>query len=71
VGTLPYLTSTDDDSVIQYTSYRTKFDTSNTVFALDDLSLLKLVTFLNKFEGIDIEVKDLNFLDKYDNYNTI
>lgn len=58
-------------SVIQYTSYRSKFDTSNTVFALDDLSLLKLVTFLNKFEGIDIEVKDLNFLDKYDNYNTI
>lgn len=55
-------------SVIQYTSYHSKFDPSNTVFAFDDLSLLKITAFLNKFEGIDIKVNDLKFLDKYDNF---
>ena len=55
-------------SVIEYTSYHSKFDPFNTVFAFDDNSLLQIVNFLNKFEGIDIKVSDLKFLDKYDNY---
>jgi hypothetical protein len=55
-------------SVIEYTSYHSKFDPSNTVFAFDDDSLLSITKFLNHFEGIDIKVSDLNFLDKYDNY---
>lgn len=55
-------------TVDEYTSYHSKFDTSNTVFALDDESLSSFVNFLNKFDGIHVDRKDFNFLDKYDNY---
>ena len=50
-------------SVYQYTSYHSKNDPSNSVFALDEESLQKLMKFLNHFDGIQIERKDLNFLD--------
>jgi viroplasmin and RNaseH domain-containing protein len=56
-------------SVIQYTSWKSKTDTSNTVFALEDKSLKAFVDFLNKFVGFDLRVDDFKFLDKYDNYN--
>jgi hypothetical protein len=46
-----------------YTSYYSKTDPSNTVFAFDELSLQKLVKFFNKFDSMHIERKDLNFLD--------
>ena len=55
-------------NVIEYTSYHSKFDPSNTVFALEDDSLDDFIEFLNKFEGIQISRKDTKFLDKYDNY---
>lgn len=55
--------------VIEYTSYHSKFDTSNTVFGLVDDSLEKIINFLNKFSGVRLEREDFNFLDQYDNYN--
>ncbi len=54
--------------VIQHTTYHSKFDPSNTVFALQDESLNKFINFLNKFPGIKINRYDLRFLDKKDNY---
>lgn len=50
-------------SVIEYTSYHSKFDPSNTVFAFTEDSINDLIKFFNKFEGISVERKDLNFLD--------
>ena len=55
-------------SVIEYTSWGSKTDPSNTVFALEDESLKEFVDFLNKFTGFYLEVSDFKFLDKYDNY---
>ena len=54
--------------VIQYTSYHSKFDPSNTVFALVDESLQSFINFLNKFEGMNLKISDFKFLDQYDNY---
>jgi hypothetical protein len=47
----------------QYTSYHSKNDPSNTVFAFNEESLQKLLTFFNSFDSIHLERKDLNFLD--------
>ena len=55
--------------VIEYTSWRSKTDPSNTVFALQDESLKEFVNFLNLFKGFNLDVSDFKFLDKYDNYN--
>lgn len=55
--------------VIQHTTYHSKFDPSNTDFALENQSLQEFVDFLNKFEGMKLTVNDFKFLDKYDNYN--
>lgn len=55
--------------VIQYTSWRSKTDPSNTVFALEDDSLKDFVNFLNLFNGFNFKVSDFKFLDKYDNFN--
>lgn len=55
--------------VIQYTSYHSKFDPSNTVFALVDDSLESFINFLNRFDGIELKREDFKFLDQYDNYN--
>ena len=54
--------------VIQYTSYHSKFDPSNTVFALVDESLQSFINFLNRFEGMKLKKEDFKFLDQYDNY---
>ena len=56
--------------VIEYTSYHSKFDPSNTDFALEDKSLQLFIDFLNKFEGMRLTRNDFKFLDKYDNYST-
>lgn len=56
-------------NVIQYTSYHSKFDPSNTVFAFEDDSLDKFIEFLNRFEGVKLSRDDFKFLDKNDNYN--
>ena len=56
--------------VVEYTSYHSKFDPSNTVFALDTASLTGLVNYLNNFgHGIRVTNSDFKFLDTQDNYN--
>ncbi len=40
-------------NVIQYTSYHSKFDPSNTVFAFDDIAFFNLFNFLNKFKDFN------------------
>lgn len=65
--------------VIQYTSYRSQFDPSNTVFAFDDNTIQKFCLFFNQIKRKDIgsstngfeqlfkiEPEDLKFLDKRD-----
>ena len=51
-------------SPYQYTSFHSKTDPSDTVFAFDEESLQKLIKFFNRFDSIKLERKDLNFLDK-------
>ena len=60
----------DKLNVIQYTSYKSKFDPSNTVFAFDDDSLNKFIQFLNQFDGVKLNREQFNFLDKYPNSYT-
>jgi len=56
--------------LIQSTTYHSKFDPSNTVFAFNDESLSQFIEFLNRFNtGYKITHHDLRFLDKYDNYS--
>ena len=62
------LESPNKVNVIQYTSWRSKTDPSNTEFAIDDKSLQDFINFLNLFEGFDIKKEDLKFLDRQDNY---
>lgn len=49
--------------IYQYTSYHSINDPSDTVFAFDETSLNKIVSFINKFDGLKITRNDLNFLD--------
>jgi len=63
-----YLESPSKVGVIEYTSFRSKTDPSNTIFALDDKSLQAFVDFLNRFDWFKLDVSQLNFLDKNDNY---
>lgn len=55
-------------NVIEYTSWKSKTDPTDTVFALSDESLDAFVSFLNKFTGFNLKIDDFKFLDKYDNY---
>jgi len=55
--------------VIVYTSYHSKDDPSNTVFAIDDESLEAFCNYINRWDrDININREDLKFMDKYDNY---
>lgn len=56
-------------TVAEYTSYHSKFDPSNTVFALSNDSLVGFVNFLNKFGDMSLSTSDLKFLDRNDNYD--
>lgn len=49
--------------VIQYTSFGSKFDPSNTVFGFDEKSLTALVQYFNRFNGMNISREQFNFLD--------
>ncbi len=49
--------------IYQYTSFYSTNDPSDTVFAFDEVSLNKMVSFINKFDGLKITRNDLNFLD--------
>ena len=55
--------------VVEYTSYHSKFDPSNTVFALVDESLQSFINFLNNFSGMKLKKEDFKFLDQYDDYS--
>ena len=51
--------------VIQHTSFGSKFDPSNTLFAIDDESIKKLVELFNAFgHGISVKFDDFSFLSK-------
>ena len=55
-------------NLIQHTTYHSKFDPDNTVFALEDESLKDFVDFLNKISGFKLTTYDVRFLDKRDNW---
>jgi hypothetical protein len=63
-----YIESPNKVGVIEYTSYGSKTDPSNTIFALSDDSLKSFVEFLNKFNGFRLDVSQFTFLDKNDNF---
>lgn len=63
-----YVDSPDKVGVTEYTSFRSKTDPSNTIFALDNNSLKEFVDFLNKFDGFKLDVSQFKFLDQNDNY---
>ena len=48
--------------VIEYTSFHSKTDPSNTIFALEENSLKEFISFLNKFNGFKIDRSQFNFL---------
>lgn len=50
--------------IIEYTSYGSKMDPSNTLFCFTDDSLENIVNFINKINGFEITTKDLRFLSK-------
>lgn len=55
-------------SIIQYTSLGSKFDRSNTVFALSDETISLLCDFFNKIDGFRLSPVNLDFLSL--NYNS-
>lgn len=63
-----YIESPDKIGVTEYTSFRSKTDTSNTIFALDDKSLQLFVDFLNRFDGFKLDISQFKFLDRFDDY---
>jgi hypothetical protein len=63
-----YVDSPSKVGVTEYTSFRSKTDPSNTIFALDNNSLKEFVDFLNKFDGFKLDVSQFKFLDQSDNY---
>jgi hypothetical protein len=63
-----YIDSPSKVGVIEYTSFRSKTDPSNTIFALDNNSLKEFIDFLNRFDGFKLDVSQFKFLDQSDNY---
>lgn len=63
-----YVDSPSEVGVTEYTSFRSKTDPSNTVFALDTNSLKDFVDFLNRFDGFKLDVNQFKFLDQFDDY---
>ena len=57
------ITSPSKVDVIEYTSFNSKTDPSNTIFALEESSLQEFVNFLNKFDGFKVDRNQFNFLD--------
>lgn len=51
--------------IIQHTTFGSKFDPSNSIFALEDDSLKKLIEFFNRFNhGLSLTLSDFYFLRK-------
>jgi len=63
-----YIESPNKVGITEYTSFRSKTDPSNTIFALDNNSLKEFVDFLNKFDGFKLDVSQFKFLDQFDDY---
>lgn len=63
-----YIDNTGKVEVIEYTSFNSKTDPSNTIFALDDNSLKSFVEFLNRFGLFNFDVTKFKFLDKSGDY---
>lgn len=64
------LTSPNKVNVIQYTSYNSKWDPSESVFGFDDESLNKIVNMFNKINGFSFKPEQFKFLDQKDNWYT-
>ena len=64
-----YIEAPSKVGVIEYTSYGSKTDPSNTVFGLEDECLGEFVNFLNRFDGVRVTVDQFTFLDKRDNFD--
>jgi hypothetical protein len=54
--------SPDKVILVQDTTLGSKFDPSNTIFALTDKSLKEFIEFLNKFDGFKLDFNSLEFL---------
>ena len=63
-----YIDNKGEVEVIEYTSFGSKTDPSNTVFALDDNSLKSFVEFLNRFGLSNFDLTQFTFLDKSGEY---
>lgn len=64
------ITSPNKVDVIEYTSFNSKTDPSNTIFAIEENSLKQFIIFLNKFNGFKVDRSQFNFLDSNkDSYN--
>ena len=50
--------------IIEDTSYGSKFDPTNTIFALTNESLSKLIQFLNKFKDMSLSIEHFKFLSE-------
>lgn len=66
-----YVDSPSKVGVIEYTSFKSKTDPSNTIFALDNNSLKEFVDFLNKFDGFKLDISQFKFLDQSNNYQPV
>jgi len=55
-------------NVVQYTSYHSKWDPTETAFGFDDESLEKIVDLFNKIDGFNFTVDQFKFLDQRDNW---
>jgi hypothetical protein len=63
-----YVDSPSKVGVTEYTSFKSKTDPSNTIFALDNNSLKEFVDFLNKFDVFKLNVSQFKFLDQSGDY---
>lgn len=57
------ITSPNKVDIIEYTSFHSKTDPSDTIFALEESSLQEFISFLNKFDDFKVERNQFNFLD--------
>lgn len=55
--------------VIQYTSYHSQFDPSNTVFAFSDKTIQDFCLFFNKIDGFRLTPENFKFLNRRDDFN--
>lgn len=64
------ITSPNKVDIIEYTSFNSKTDPSNTIFAIEENSLKQFIIFLNEFNGFKVDRSQFNFLDSNkDSYN--